>query len=116
MGAHQEGGRVAGAHVVDLPGFRMHRGVEEGDEHLVRDVGEEGVVEVADDLYRVGVLKGEGAQHVLSHRRVHRRVHPLAGDIGHQQTDAPVGQADQVVEVTADLGFLQGRVVARGQA
>ena len=101
---------VARVRVADVAGGRVDHEVEAGDEHLLRDVRAEEVVDALEHLARRDDPLAGGAQQAPGRRHHHRGRDALVGDVADDHRDLPVGQLEEVVEVAADLA---GRLVVR---
>ena len=99
---------VAGVGEAQPPRRRLEHRVEAGDEHLLRHVRAQVLVDALEDDARLEQPLRRRAQDAARGGHHERGGDALVGDVADDEGDAPVGQRDDVVEVAADLA---GRLV-----
>ena len=85
------------------PARRIEHSVEAGDEHLLGHVGTEVVVHPLQHVPGLDQPLSRGPQDAAGGRHHQRGRHTLVGDVADDEPDPPVGQRNDVVEVTAHL-------------
>ena len=111
VGGLDVGQVVAGVGEAEVAGLGVEHAVEAGDEHLLRHVGAEVLVDALERLARLDEPLRGGAQHAAGGGHHERGGHALVGDVADDEADLAAGQRDDVVEVAADLA--RGPVVGR---
>ncbi len=90
---------------IGVPQIARHAGIEHaveaGDEHVLGDIGTEVVVDAREHGAGLVQALGARAQHASRRSHHHRCRDPLVGHVADDEPDTPVGQLDEVVEVTA---------------
>ena len=111
VGGLDVGQVVAGVGEAEVAGLGVEHAVQAGDEHLLRHVRAEVLVDALEHLPGVDQPLGRGAQHAAGGGHDERGRHALVGDVADDEADPALGQRDDVVEVAADLA--RGPVVGR---
>src|SRR5918998_894069 len=95
---------MTGVGVEEAPALRLEDAVEAGDECVGWHVRMQDLVGLLQYPPRSDAISlGYGAQHALGVRHNQSRRDPLAGDIAYNQANPTILQAEEVVEVAADL-------------
>ena len=94
---------VAGVDIRDVARLRVVDAVEDGDEHRIERFARQHAVCLHRRTDRVETARAGEAQQGVAHRHEERGRHTLAGDIRHGEADVALVDAEEVVEVAADI-------------
>ena len=88
--------------------------VDDGAERCLGILPEHGVVERPQHGARALLTHGRRPDRMPCQARDRRRIHAFATDVADHDRPIPLLRLEEVVEVTADLEALAGRLVSRG--
>ena len=94
---------MAGVGEAEVAGLGVEHAVQAGDEHLLRHVRAQVLVDALERLAGLDEPLGGGAQHAAGGGHHERGGDALVGDVADHEADLAAGQRDDVVEVAADL-------------
>src|SRR5829696_71890 len=96
---------MTGVGVPQVGALGVEDGVEAGDEHVLRDVGGQGVIDPSQYIPWRGGSQGlgDGTEHAAGASHHQRRRHALARSVPHYQPQPAVFELEKVIEISSHL-------------